>query len=309
MAMRQPSFSIVVESANMGPSGLGELRACLSSLGRQPELARARDVVVLAAAPVHGIAAELSADFAFVRVEESPLGTYAAMKAEAASLVHGDVVLLCDSDCTYQPGWVSSMLAPFSEPTVDVVAGETAIRVRGPYSLAVALAFNFPPYSGDRGPAPARRYWANNVAMRRELLRRVAPPIDGDLGRGHCVLHAQQLLDDGATIVRQPRARAVHATPPLTAFAGRFYALGRDRVLLDRRQKGRPARRPGAFPPDRDGQAPAQRISARLRLIVDREPRLVFAVPFAIPIVAAAAACHEAGRAVTTRKLARVESP
>ena len=110
----------------------------------------------------------------------------------------------------YPPGWLGALLAPFEDEAVVAVTGETAIPIRGPYSLAVAATFNFPGFSGDRDVAPICRYWANNVALRRSALRELGEMPEVGLGRGHCVLHAADLVRAGQRIVRQPRAKAFH---------------------------------------------------------------------------------------------------
>lgn len=68
------------------------------------------------------------------------------MKGHSAQLVTSDVLVLCDSDCRYQQGWLENILAPFQDgPDVHSVAGGTTTRflhhISAPYSLAVALTF------------------------------------------------------------------------------------------------------------------------------------------------------------------------
>ncbi len=52
------------------------------------------------------------------------MGYYKA-KMLGAQLVTGDVIVYCDSDCTYESNWLRTILATFSQgDNVQIVAGK-----------------------------------------------------------------------------------------------------------------------------------------------------------------------------------------
>ncbi len=298
-----PSFSVVIETANVRP-GDPLLDSCVASIAAQgPTIHEAREVVLLVSGSTDlGTVQRLAAVLPSLRSYEARTGSYGALKASAAAATNGDVVVFADSDCTYDSGWLDALLAPFADPAVVGVTGETGIRVRGAYSLAVAVTFNFPGMSRDEDPAPSERYWANNVALRREALTDLARLSQLELKRGACVLHARVLRAQGRALVRQPRARSRHTTIPPREFPGRYFELGRDHAVLSSliRSDGDPLGRVPAFPPDRDGDGGATKVVRRLgRLVAERPARAVL-VPFALPVIGLAATFHAAGRIAGT---------
>ena len=61
-----------------------------------------------------------------------------------ANASSGELIVFADGDCFYERPWLEALLAPFSDPSVSIVGGETAINAAGPYGLAVAIASSFP---------------------------------------------------------------------------------------------------------------------------------------------------------------------
>ena len=151
-----------------------------------------------------------------------------------ANASSGELIVFADGDCLYERTWLEALLAPFSDPSVSIVGGETAINSAGPYGLAVAIASSFPARARSDSPYRSDRYHLNNVAFRRRVLQDVPIP-----SRQPCYrmsgLHAARLLARGYTILRQPSARAVHAAPNgLSHFVWRFLLMGFDGVVVPR---------------------------------------------------------------------------
>ena len=164
-----------------------------------------------------------------------------------ANASSGELIVFADGDCLYERTWLETLLAPFSDPSVSIVGGETAINSAGPYGLAVAIASSFPARARSANPYQSDRYHLNNVAFRRRVLQDVPIP-----SRQPCYrmsgLHAARLLARGYTILRQPSAGAVHAAPNgLTHFVWRFLLMGFDGVVVPRliAKESRPADRSG----------------------------------------------------------------
>jgi GT2 family glycosyltransferase len=296
-----PTFSILVEAENLSTGEIGNLHACLDSLAAQGDSLKAADAVLLIDS------GQLTADtrtqlrnrypWLTIRPLQSS-ASYGGMKNRSAQLVTSEVVLLCDSDCRYEPGWLQQILAPFREQSdVEIVSGETTTPIDGPYSLAIALTFVFPRFSGDQAIAPSRTYWANNVAVRRVLLERMPVPDPPQLYRGQNIVHSQGASAAGFTIWRQPRARALHALPMRSEFPRRYYRMGRDSVniaRLARGASGEPYR--GDMEPDCQTGGRFEKLAARFRLIRAENPRWLPYLSLALPVMLAGAACYHAGR-------------
>jgi hypothetical protein len=296
---RLPSFSIAIESANLEHGGLAGLRDCLESLALQDvSPGRANEVLLVDAGGVPPReAAALRAEFPWLTVERAgPEAGYVSMKLRAGNRATSEIMVLCDSDCRYESGWLRSMLEPFANPEVHIVAGETSTPIRGSRELAIALTFIFPRFTGERSLAVSPIYWANNVAMRRDLLQRLPIPDTALLYRGQNILHSMGVAALGHAIWRQPLARAWHLPPSFGELAHRFSRLGRDSVQVVRLARQTPGPYRGEMAPDRFGGTRLQKLARRFRTVVAEDPRYLRHLPAAIPIAALLAGCYYAGR-------------
>jgi hypothetical protein len=313
-APSSPTFSIVIETDNLEIADLGALRACLESLGNQrAALRRAAGVFLVDGGELPDEAfGALRRDYPWLTVVRAEPGTaYVALKTRGASLSKSDVIIFCDSDVRYEPGWLDALLSAFRErPEAQIVGGETTTPIRGPYSLAFALTFNFPRFSGERALAPCPMYWANNVAIRRTLIEHAPIPDPAALYRGQNLVHGAQLARRGLTIWRQPTARAVHIVVPPAEVARRYMILGRDSATLARLGRDRSGRSPlVAMPPDRSEDGQIAKLLARVRQVIRANPRHGALLPLAAPIVASLAACYVAGKLLPAPRAPRRERP
>jgi len=305
-----PRFSIVVETENLVTAGADAIHACLASLRAQtlsPD--RASEIVLVDSGGVSEAArARIERTWPALRLLDLPAGTgYYEAKLAGARATSGDVVVFCDSDVEYASDWLESILEPFArDPGVRFVRGETSLAVAGPYTLALLLAFQFPPFSSDTGLRPARDYAANNFAMRRELLAVHQIPTGDGLHHGNCDLHAAQLRRAGVAIWRQPRARGYHAPIAPHRFAARFFLGGHHALSVHRRDRAtrNPLPMPRRLAADvaktiaicgRAAARPLVRLPAALRSNPGRGADWLIAAP----IVAAAVALHWLGAFVT----------
>lgn len=285
-----PTFSIVIETDNLYMADLAALRDCLDSLGRQGSaFTRAKGVFLVDGGELADENfAPLRRDYPWltvVRVE--PKTSYVGLKARGASLSDSDLIIFCDADLRYEGGWLDALLAGFAErPDAQIVAGETTTPIGGPYSLAFALTFNFPRYTGETQLAPSSTYWANNVAMRRALVESLPIPDPTALYRGQNIVHSLTLVERGITIWRQPRARAEHIVIAPSAIRERYLTLGRDAAGV-RGLTGGGSGRPylAAMAPDRDGGNPLRKIAGRLRQVAREKPFHLAMLPLAAPII------------------------
>src|SRR5262249_31354729 len=100
-ADRLPTFSILVETANLSRHTLPRLRECLDTLaGREVPPARAREVLLLENGQVPPqLLDDLRRSYPWLTVCPLEAGAdYGAMKARSPELATGEVLLLCDSD-------------------------------------------------------------------------------------------------------------------------------------------------------------------------------------------------------------------
>src|SRR5688572_13374025 len=96
-----PSFSIVVETANLQMADHDRLMASLDSIASQsPSPALAREVVILDSGEAPQPLLEAArARYPWIRVERIPAGTdYGNQKAMAVAFASGEVLIFADSD-------------------------------------------------------------------------------------------------------------------------------------------------------------------------------------------------------------------
>jgi hypothetical protein len=300
-ATRFPSFSVVVETDNLAIVDMDELDACLDSIARQGNLlARADGVFVADGGIVPEVVLErLRSRHPWLSIIRAGAGTsYVELKIAGALKTDSELIVLCDGDLRYEPGWLEALLDGFRlRPDADIIAGETTTPITGPYSLAFALTFNFPRFTGDHDLAPSTTYWANNCAVRRSTLAKVPLPDPEALYRGQNLVHTMRLRRDSAVILRQPKARGWHAVIPPSEIVQRYFRLGRDAAVvrhITSAESG--AAYLGAMEPDRPGTGVLGRLNGRISQIARSQPGWLLALPLAIPALLIMGAAYVAGR-------------
>jgi Glycosyl transferase family 2 len=149
-----------------------------------------------------------------VQLIPTPGLAYYQLKNEGARRTHGSIIVFVDSDVIPEAGWLRQLLRSFTDPGIDVVAGNTYIEYNGLYSKAMALGWMmFPARSSDGWPSPNSWFFANNVAFRRSIFEQHPFPDDTMQFRGQCYRLAQRLQAHGIEIYMHPSARAAHPAP------------------------------------------------------------------------------------------------
>jgi len=297
-----PSFSIVVETSNLRLARVERLRRALASIAAQePSPGEAEQVVLLEDGGLPAdLLAELRATHPWLETRRIPGGLgYGDQKAIATELSPSDIVVVADPDCAYEPGWLGALLDAFAaDPSAGAVAGETTIAVTGPFTLATALFYFFPRFSGETEVSPARGFYLNNVAFRRAIVREHPIPVGLPVRGGQNVIYSRLLEAAGVGIRRQPRARAFHAPPEDLAMAIRIlFWTGRDTVRFDRLAPPR-ERFSGDYEPYGAPRGRLGKIAGRLRDLARQEPTRLVWLPLALPIAGVAWASFFAGRLV-----------
>ena len=300
--MNLPSFSVVIETANLSMAELDGLIGTLQSMAAQSvPIQNAAEVFLVDTGDVpDDVLQQLLKDYSWVRLMRLPESVgYEELKMAGANAATGEVVVFADGDCYYEPQWLDAMLTPFVDPSVHVVGGATEIDPTGPFGLGSAVAFSFPDRRASTGPYMTDKYHLNNVAFRRRLLQSIPIP-----SRRRCYrmgpLHAAILRGSGYTIWRQPSAGARHTAPNgFSHFVWRFLMFGHDGIVVPRLIAAE--MRALGLPP-----AESQRTlnllrrwvvqsTAKLVKELRRRPSRIVSLPIVVPVVAAAAACQAAG--------------
>ena len=311
-----PSFSLVLETENLANAHLDGLSQSLTSLAQQDlPLTTANEILIIDSGNTPAQLLEALCDrYPWLKVHQAPASTsYYKAKMLGAALVTGEVVVYCDSDCTYEPEWLQHLLMPFAvRSDIQVVAGETTTRGVGFYGTAMAIAYIFPQYSNTQALAPTTQYFLNNVAFRRELLLKQPIPVALPLYRGNCVIHARHLQQQGYTLWQQPQARAAHAPPSdRSHFFWRFLLIGHD-YYWQQQLLAKPAstmQQPNAVQSLSDDRDPITGFKGKLDVFLDRIQKMVqhdrrhlFYLPFALPIVIVSVLLIFAGYVITARR-------
>lgn len=299
--MMLPSFSIVLETENLANANLEGLTHALASLVHQdlsPEQASEVILIDSGDAPPE-LLRQLCDRYPWIKVHPAPASTgYYKAKMLGAELATGEIVVYADSDCLYESRWLRTILTPFAENTqIQIVAGETTTRGRGPYGTAMALVYIFPQFSGNTELTPTHQYFLNNVAFRRQFLLAHPIPTESPLYRGNCVIHGENLRRAGEVIWLNPQARTTHAPPSgLSHFFWRFLLIGHD-YYWQKKLIATPTPNPQSPIPSSEGRDPtASGFNEKLQIFRDRmarlwqnNPRHALYLPFAVPIVLVAA--------------------
>ncbi len=234
------SFSVVLEAATITPDTQASLLTCLESIADQnlsPELAN--EVLIMDVGNIsQDMEHDITSAFPWATITRLPKGTrYFGAKMAGAKLVTGDVVVFCDGDNTYLPGWLDAMVKPFAKrKNLNAVTGQTGVTLDGVYATAFALTFFFPPFEdAERGLIPAEYYFANNSAFRRSFLLEYPIPTGLPLLRGNDYVHSMRMRNKGYGVWRQNKSRALHDPPEsFREFMHRYLARGSDRLQISR---------------------------------------------------------------------------
>jgi hypothetical protein len=247
-----PSFSIIIESENLAVEESDMLFAALDSLEKQTvPLSSAKEAILVNSGRIPAdVESAIRERYPWLRIHTIDADrTYYEAKQDPVALTSGEVIVYCDCDCRYVPGWLASLLSPYADPAInaEAVTGETGVSPDTIYGYFIALTWCFPPFSRRRGPYATAGYAANNVSFSRGLLERMPIPTGLRIYRGNCSLHARNLTDAGVTIWKAPGARALHPTLRLSHLPARFFMWGHHEAKVCQARQTSVARSRRAF--------------------------------------------------------------
>ena len=214
-----PTFSLVIETENLGMAGLGDLKDTLESLKSQTyPITNAKEVLIIAAGHISPETFSfLEKNYPWVMVHRvNEKLEYMQSKQRGASVVTGDIVIFADSDVVYDITWLENILYGYiSAPGATIVTGETRIRNFNTsiYSVAVQLVWVMNIVRSPNHPVFVNHFHLNNFAIKREVFLQAPVFLGLPIYRAITVEMKKWLLDRGYAAVRVPHARGYHLPP------------------------------------------------------------------------------------------------
>lgn len=304
------TFSVVIESENLGMADLDELEASLESLQRQGPLTRANEVLLVAGGHLSRAQVEdLQRRYPWLTVHRSerPL-EYTEAKVRGAELVTGEIVVFADCDMRYEPTWLAGLLDVLDTiPEADVAAGDTRVETISSYTMALNLMWMVRILEPLSRPMEVRDFSLNNFAMRRDLFVAVPFPDELPVYRGKVPVWRDRLLRRGSRIFRAPGGRGHHMPPSgVRDWAYRMLIFGHDPVaasdftfeddgrIVERRSIAR-----RLYTLTQWSRWLARQVVTRGRALVREDPRNARWLALGLPLCAANIALVLAGGLVT----------
>jgi glycosyltransferase involved in cell wall biosynthesis len=244
------TFSIVVETENLGMTGLDDLRATLDSLAAQTRpIQQANEVLLVVGGHLpESTQKELAAIYPWASIlDAGRILEYTLAKRMGAESASGEFVIFADSDVRYESSWLEGILSCLeSDPEADLVAGDTQCEMTSAYAAAMNIMWMFNIQKRISRPAPHSYFQLNNFAVRRSLL--LDAPFDPDLPfyRGYRITRFKRdLLSRTRRTYRVPGAEGLHTAPQSLADwwylmliqgrdAGAYVALYKKRGIVRR---------------------------------------------------------------------------
>jgi len=234
--MAMETFSIIVETENLGMAQLTDLEASLNSLKEQTfPIKKAKEIIVLAGGHVSkDVEKMLNKKYPWVKVQKIKEGLdYIGAKAVGCRFASGDILIFVDSDSVYEKTWLANLLKVFPKyPDADVVCGDTAPIINSNYAMALAMSWMFIVRGPMNKPIKIYQVPMNNFAIKRGVLAKVPLPKNLPFYRSGSIWK-NWLLEKGYKIYAAPNTMAYHALPgSLKDWWLRMLINGRDYVAL-----------------------------------------------------------------------------
>jgi glycosyltransferase involved in cell wall biosynthesis len=211
------TFSIVIETENLGMAGLDDVRATLDSLADQDySIHQAREILVIAGGAVSEETLQLlKQEYPWITIHrEIQKLEYLTSKIRGCEIATGDIVVMVDSDAVYHPTWLGQTLYGFiSTPGTSVVASETRIKIDSIYTTAIQLAWMINADLVSSHPTPITQFHLNNFAIKRSVALQVPLYNNMPIYRANNVEWKKQLRLLGYSAIRVPGILAHHAPP------------------------------------------------------------------------------------------------
>lgn len=172
------TFSIVIETENLGMAGVDDLYLCLDSLAVQTlPVTNANEVIIIVGGHItQETLAEIQQKYTWVKIhKEDTFIDYTRAKELGAKLATGDIVLFADADVIYEDTWVESLVNTFIKyPNIDIVSGYTRVNsgktfLKKIYTTAINLTWMFSIQKINREVIPSTAFQFNNMAVKKNI--------------------------------------------------------------------------------------------------------------------------------------------
>lgn len=212
------SYSVVVEGDNFIHCDPQRSVAGLVQLFKQMRAVSQTGEVLLALP--HAVDASLLTDVIAQHRQDIPVRTlvttethYFALKNQGIREAAGEIIVCMDSDVIPEDNWLGATLRAFEDPAVSIAAGSTYIELKNFYYKTIALSLCFPLRPTDDQMHPGERFFANNLAARKETWQKFPFPSDTFRCRGQQVELEAALKAHGITVWQNHGARVMHPPP------------------------------------------------------------------------------------------------
>jgi glycosyltransferase involved in cell wall biosynthesis len=160
----------------------------------------------------------------------APRRRYYEQKNAGARLSSGEILVFLDSDVVPDAGWLEGLLAALDDASVGIVGGETYHATETLHDKLFAAFWIFSPRHPSGGVYRHKNFYANNLAVRREIF--LANPFPAAAAyRGQCSQLAKVLRSQGISIYRQGDSAVSHPPPNgARALVARALCRGHDAV-------------------------------------------------------------------------------
>jgi len=223
--------SLVIETENLSMDYL-RIYPMLESLQAQeyPVSNLAKVYILLPNGISRSLILQIKSDFAFLHplyVPNEFFGYY-KMQMWAATQIKTKYILYGDSDCVFEVEWLKSIMQTIRDyPDLDVLAGETFMKVSGGYSYGMLLSFKITTFGGKTGVLAGSEYFMNNVLFKRDILLRFPIPTNRSYFSGYCNIHVTEMNKNGIRILTNSKMKALHLAV-FPSHIKKFYHLGQD---------------------------------------------------------------------------------
>jgi len=230
----KPTVSIVLEWETVLAAGTPRGVRCLAAMAREiRDYGDGAEMIICSDRKdsVAGAVREAGVNCEIVEVPDDL--DYYGKKNFGFTRTKGEIVVFLDSDLIPEPGWLASLIEPFSDFRKSVVVGRTHLDTTTIYDRAVALFWIFDTRDPSTTVRPTQRLVSNSVAFRRSVFTHFQFPKRPTF-RGPCSELAVTLESRGIPMFEQTAARASHPAPSgARQFLSRAFHAGSDQRFYD----------------------------------------------------------------------------
>ncbi|MEQ9425583.1 MAG: glycosyltransferase family 2 protein [Cyclobacteriaceae bacterium] len=235
------TFSVIIETENLGMAEIDDLQSCLESIVEQTlQITNANEVILICGGFVDvEVQKSLINKFPWIRIHNvNKQINYISSKLLGADLATSEIIIFADSDVVYEKTWLESLITTFRiKPNAQLVCGYTRIRQNNSlldqiYSMALSLTWMVHIEKMVTTASPSNHFSFNNFAIKNGLFSLV--PLSQALPtyRANIVIWREMLLANSIQIYRTPGAMAYHSKPQkISDWFYRMLIFGSDPII------------------------------------------------------------------------------